>query len=63
MDIYRATKRRGKYLQLVTNTEGIIVLVFARSVIDMENFSFKCSKMVKNALFLKKSAHTVTHEC
>ena len=28
----------------------------------MENFSFKCSKMVKNALYLKK-ARTVTHEC
>ena len=29
----------------------------------MENFSFKCSKIVKNALYLKKSVHTVTHEC
>ena len=29
----------------------------------MENFSFKCSKIVKNALYLKKSARTVTHEC
>ena len=29
----------------------------------MENFSFKCSKIVKNILYLKKSARTVTHEC
>ena len=29
----------------------------------MENFSFKCSKIVKNVLYLKKSARTVTHEC
>ena len=28
----------------------------------MENFSFKCSKIVKNALYLKKGARTVTHE-
>ena len=63
-DIYRAAERRGKYLTLVTDTEGIIVLVFAQSVnIDMKNLSFKCSKIVKNALYLKKSALTVTHEC
>ena len=29
----------------------------------MENFSFKYFKIVKNALYLKKSARTVTHEC
>ena len=29
----------------------------------MENFSFKRSKIVKNALYLRKSARTVTHEC
>ena len=29
----------------------------------METFSFKCSKIVKNALCLKKSACIVTHEC
>ena len=29
----------------------------------MDNFSVECSKMVKNALYLKKSAPTVTHEC
>ena len=29
----------------------------------MENFSFKCSKIVKNAPYLKKSTGTVTHEC
>ena len=32
VDIYRAAERRGKYLTLVTDTEGIIVLVFAQSV-------------------------------
>ena len=34
-----------------------------RQRLDMENFSFKCSKIVKNALYLKKKARTVTHEC
>ena len=28
----------------------------------MENFSFKCPKIVKNASYLKNSARTVTHE-
>ena len=28
---------------------------------DLKNFSFKCSKLVKNASYLKKSTHTVTH--
>ena len=48
MDIYRAAERRGKYPTLVTDTEGdncfSICLV---SEIDMENISFKCSKIVK----------------
>ena len=29
----------------------------------MENFSFKCSKIVKNVLYLKKGVRSVTHEC
>ena len=29
----------------------------------MEDFSFKFSKIVKNALYLKQNARTVTHEC
>ena len=29
----------------------------------MENFSLKCSKIVKKASYLEKSARTVTHEC
>ena len=49
----------GEYLRTL---KGIIVLVFAQSS-GMENFSLKCSKIVKNALCLKKSARTVTHEC
>ena len=58
-------ERRDKYLALVSDTEGIIVLVFAQSVNrSVENFSFKCSKIVKNVLYLKKkNARTVTHEC
>ena len=61
MDIYRAAERRGKYLTLVTDTEGIIVLVFAQSVnIDMENFSFKCSKIVKKCLVSEKR-HAYRH--
>ena len=30
---------------------------------DMENFSFKSSKIVKNALYLRKSMCTVTRDC
>ena len=41
---------------------GIIVLVFARSVIGLKNFSFKCSKIVRIASYLKKSARTVRHD-
>ena len=33
----------------------------ALQLIDMENFSFKCSKIVKNALYPKKSICTVMH--
>ena len=53
-------ERRGKYLALVTDTEGVFAQSVNRSV---ENFSFKCSKVVKNALYLKKSVRTVTHGC
>ena len=48
----------------IDTLRGITVLVFAQSVNrSVENFSFKCSKIVKNALYLKKGARTVTHEC
>ena len=56
MDIYRAAERRSKYLTLVTDTEGDDCLVFAQSVNIYENFSFKCSKIAKNASYLK-TAH------
>ena len=57
VDIYQATERRGKYLMLVTDTEGdncfsICPVSVNRSV---DNFSFKCSKIVKNTLYLKKA--------
>ena len=45
-------ERRGKYLALVTDTEGVFAQSVNRSV---KNFSFKCSKVVKNALYLKKA--------
>ena len=48
MDIYRAVE----------------VLVFAQSVNrSVENFSFKCSKIVKKCLVSEKSVCTVTYEC
>ena len=31
-DIYREAKRRGTYLALFTDPEGIVVLVFTKSV-------------------------------
>ena len=57
VDIYQASERRGKYLMLVTDTEGdscfsICPVSVNRSV---DNLSFKCSKIVKNALYLKKA--------
>ena len=60
MDIYRAAERQGKYLTLVIDTEGDNC--FSICPVS-ENFSFKCSKIVKNVSYLKKSARTVTHEC
>ena len=65
VDIYQAAERRGKYLTLVTDTEGDngFSICPISVQIDMENFSFKFSEIVKNALYLKKSARTVTHEC
>ena len=54
---YRAAKRRGEYFSLGTQTlRGIIVLVFAQSVnSSMECSYFKCSKIAKNASYLKKA--------
>ena len=40
VDIYRAAKRWGKYPPLATDTEGIIVLVFALSVNRYGEFQF-----------------------
>ena len=67
MDINRAAERRGKYmyLTLVTDTEGdncfsicpVSEKIWRILVLNA------CSKIVKNALYLKKSARTVTHEC
>ena len=64
MDNYFFFLRRGKYSPLVTDTERdncfsicpVSEWIWRISV-------FKCSKIVKNALYLKKSARTVTHEC
>ena len=56
MDIYPAPERRGKYPMLVTDTEGDNCFSSLPSQrIDMKNFSVKCSKIVKNALYLKKA--------
>ena len=51
----------GRYLTMVTETEGDNC--FSICPIDMENFSFKGSKIVKNALYIKESARSVMHEC
>ena len=64
MDIYRAAEWQGKYLTLVTDTEGDNCFsICPVSQSGTENFSLKCSKIVKNALCLKKSLRTVMHEC
>ena len=56
MDIYRAAERRGKYPTLVTDTEGDNCFsIYPVSELGMDNFSFKCSKRVKNVLYLKKA--------
>ena len=50
---YRAVKRRGEYFLLGTNTEGNNCFSICQvSELDMENFSFKCFKLVKNASYL-----------
>ena len=38
VDIYQATKRRGKYPTLATDTEVIVVLVYTPQKINLDDF-------------------------
>ena len=47
--------RLGEYFSLGTDTEGNNCFsIWPVRGIDIENFSFKCSKIVKNVSYLKK---------
>ena len=57
-EIYSTEPRSGEVniFHLAPTLRGIIVLVFAQSLnIHMENLSLRCSRIMKNASYLKKA--------
>ena len=54
----------GIYLRkCILPVVDLLVLVFAQSMSGYGELQFKCSKIVKNALYLRKNMRTIMHEC